>query len=203
VIAKIPDTATRTGGVEETRARILAATRDLYSRLGSRGTTTREVADRAGVNEATLFRHFGTKSQLISAMLDVYCHQSQYPEVIAKLEGPLERDLTELMRVGIENLLRKEALIKVGMAEEFTNPDGGESAFRGPIEARRHLIAYFRDRVAGGELRGKPEDLARVFMSLAFAYVMGRRMWEEYENTESELVVPILIDYFLNGARAS
>ncbi|HMD02881.1 MAG TPA: helix-turn-helix domain-containing protein, partial [Candidatus Baltobacteraceae bacterium] len=47
-----------------TRLRILAATRDLYARNGSRGTTTREVAERAGVNEATLFRHFGTKGQL-------------------------------------------------------------------------------------------------------------------------------------------
>ncbi|MEO7039366.1 MAG: helix-turn-helix domain-containing protein, partial [Candidatus Elarobacter sp.] len=48
-------------GVEDTRTRILAAARELFERNGTRGTTTREVAERAGVNEATLFRHFGSK----------------------------------------------------------------------------------------------------------------------------------------------
>jgi AcrR family transcriptional regulator len=46
---------------EDTRSRILAAAREIFALKGTRGTTTREVADRAGVNEATLFRHFGTK----------------------------------------------------------------------------------------------------------------------------------------------
>jgi len=60
----------RSGSVEETRLRILSAARELFAQKGSRGTTTRQIAQRAGVNEATLFRHFGTKSQLLQAMLD-------------------------------------------------------------------------------------------------------------------------------------
>ena len=60
-------------GVEETRARILAATREIFERNGTRGTTTREVAERAGVNEATLFRHFGSKAALIGAMREDSC----------------------------------------------------------------------------------------------------------------------------------
>src|SRR5581483_5276072 len=46
---------------EETRNRIFAATRQLLAKKGRRGTTTREISELAGVNEATLFRHFGNK----------------------------------------------------------------------------------------------------------------------------------------------
>ena len=66
-------------GVEETRARILAATREIFERNGTRGTTTREVAERAGVNEATLFRHFGSKAALIGAMREDSCLGSTAP----------------------------------------------------------------------------------------------------------------------------
>jgi len=48
----------------ETRQRILAAARQLFSERGFRGTTTKDVAEAAGVAELTLYRHFKTKSQL-------------------------------------------------------------------------------------------------------------------------------------------
>ena len=70
---KTDDTSVKSG-VDQTRLRILGAARELYAEKGSRGTTTREVADRAGVNEATLFRHFGTKGQLLSAMLEHFSY---------------------------------------------------------------------------------------------------------------------------------
>ncbi len=74
-------------GVEETRARILAATREIFERNGTRGTTTREVAERAGVNEATLFRHFGSKAALIGAMREDSCAIETLRSVIGELNG--------------------------------------------------------------------------------------------------------------------
>ena len=46
----------RNGEALTTRERILRAAREVFETDGTRGTTTREVADRAGVNEATIFR---------------------------------------------------------------------------------------------------------------------------------------------------
>ena len=40
------------------RRQILAVAMELFARRGFRGTTTRQIAERAGVNEAIVFRHF-------------------------------------------------------------------------------------------------------------------------------------------------
>lgn len=46
---------------------IVESARRLFSEKGYWGTSTREVADRAGVAEILLFRHFGSKPELYSA----------------------------------------------------------------------------------------------------------------------------------------
>jgi AcrR family transcriptional regulator len=55
---------------EERRAQILRVAMRLFSQRGFRGTTTKEIAQGAGVSEAIIFRHFATKEELYSAILD-------------------------------------------------------------------------------------------------------------------------------------
>src|SRR5439155_4069703 len=49
---------------EEVRSLVLAAARELFAERGFSGTTTREIAERAGVEETILFRNYGTKERL-------------------------------------------------------------------------------------------------------------------------------------------
>jgi AcrR family transcriptional regulator len=49
-----------------TRRALLEAARELFVSEGYDGTTVRAVADRAGVNQALLFRHFGNKEALFT-----------------------------------------------------------------------------------------------------------------------------------------
>jgi AcrR family transcriptional regulator len=51
------------------RDRLLHAAAQVYCETGFRGTTTRRIAQLAGVNEITLFRHFGNKETLLKAAL--------------------------------------------------------------------------------------------------------------------------------------
>ena len=50
-----------------TGVRIVEAAVQLFSRQGYKGTSTREIAQLAGVNEATLFRYFARKADLFWA----------------------------------------------------------------------------------------------------------------------------------------
>ena len=189
-------------GVDQTRARILAATREIYSSHGSRGTTTREVAVRAGVNEATLFRHFGTKQQLLSEMLDFYSGVSVIPEMVERVRSyaAIEDQLQELALGCIESMKRKEDLMRITMAEEITNPEALTCAWQAPTAARAALKEFFEEKVASGTLRGDGDLLARVFMSLFFALVMARKIWGDIDGTH-ETIAENIVKIFLNGAR--
>jgi AcrR family transcriptional regulator len=53
----------------EARRLLLAAARELFARRDYRATTTREIAEAAGVTEYLLFRHFGSKAGLFREAL--------------------------------------------------------------------------------------------------------------------------------------
>src|SRR5580658_6996329 len=53
--------------------RLLEAAARIFARDGLSGATTREIARAAGVNEVTLFRHFHTKENLVSAVAERMC----------------------------------------------------------------------------------------------------------------------------------
>jgi TetR/AcrR family transcriptional regulator len=70
----------------ETRAKILAATDHLFGDLGFDATTTRDIAERSGVNKALIHYHFGSKDELLAALLDDY-----YDRLTAALVSALGR----------------------------------------------------------------------------------------------------------------
>src|SRR5437660_4412679 len=58
---------------EERRAAIVKAVRRVFAEKGFDGTTTRELAEAAGVSEALLYRHFPNKEALYLAMQKSCC----------------------------------------------------------------------------------------------------------------------------------
>ena len=60
---------------EERRAAIIKAVRRTFAEKGFDGTTTRELADAAGVSEALLFKHFPHKEALYAAMQESCCDE--------------------------------------------------------------------------------------------------------------------------------
>lgn len=60
---------TRTSRVDTRRAEIIAATVRVLARDGIAGTTTRQIAAEAEVNQATLRYYFGSKDDLLFAVL--------------------------------------------------------------------------------------------------------------------------------------
>ncbi|AFY74870.1 transcriptional regulator [Synechococcus sp. PCC 7502] len=58
-----------------TRQKIVNTALELFARQGITETTTRQIADRAEVNEVTLFRHFGNKHGLLLAVLQEFLQE--------------------------------------------------------------------------------------------------------------------------------
>lgn len=79
---------------------------DLFSRKGFAGTTTREIAAAAAVSEAIIFRHFATKRDLYTAIIEHNIHSAGARQVLAGIEDCMKQRDDE----GLFRLLARESI---------------------------------------------------------------------------------------------
>ncbi len=88
----------------ETRKRLLDATVDCLFERGYAGTTTAEIASRAGFSKGAQLHHFPTKEKLVISALEYLFElrlaASSDPVAIAKLPKFFMRGWSSLLRVG-------------------------------------------------------------------------------------------------------
>lgn len=100
-------TATRMAG-DERRKQILKEAVRLFSENGFRGTTTKQIAAAAGISEAMVFRHFATKEELYSAILDHKACDHEFDNPLDAVSEHIANKNDQAVFHGIaENALRR------------------------------------------------------------------------------------------------
>jgi len=90
----------------------------VFARDGLEGATTRAISREAGVNEVTLFRHFGTKEHLIEAVVgSAFGKASRRPAESHAAKRSLRADLAAFARSYEELLLENLPLIRTIVGE--------------------------------------------------------------------------------------
>jgi len=89
---------------DERRKAIVAAAVPLFARKGFAGTTTRELAEAAGISEALLFRHFPSKQLLYREILRLGCEGDPALEQLASLQ-PSTATLVFMVRFMVRRFL--------------------------------------------------------------------------------------------------
>jgi AcrR family transcriptional regulator len=154
----------------DTRTRILDAALRLFFERGYDGTTTRVIAQRAGVNEVTLFRHSGNKQGIIKAVVD---RETDITDELAEVKfeptGDMEADLTILGEQMIHNMREKAQLVKIIMMETSRNPDIWDHVSSAPFQVLGRISQYFEEAQLKGTIRSvDPELAALAFFSFFF-----------------------------------
>ena len=199
-----PIETARSTSPEETRERILTATRDVIGRKGKRGATTREISEVAGVNEATLFRHFGTKEALLVACAQHFCGYLELADVAGQLTGDLSDDLLTLGGLMLARFVSLQDMIRWSLVEqEYEKDIFAETAWRPQLAIVAIMTVFMQRRIDTGELQGDAHKLAMVFLGLIFMHALGSRKFPDssLHRGDSESALRFYVDVFLNGVR--
>ena len=141
----------------EPRRLLLDAARDLFARRDYRSTTTREIAEAAGVSEYLLFRHFGSKAGLFKeALVLPFTNFVDDFGTTWQAVDPEKTDEEELSRhfVGqlYDVLVEHRGLLLTLVASDGLTDDEIESA--GIADIRRALTVLSRISAEGMQIRG-------------------------------------------------
>ena len=108
---------------EKSRTAILEAALDLFSSQGYRGTSIREIAERAGVSTGNVYHHFPDKETIFQTLLGQYWKAIESPDFPfnrALASGTFPDNLEELAAAARESVRawrRHVALIYVDVVE--------------------------------------------------------------------------------------
>jgi AcrR family transcriptional regulator len=159
----------------DVRESLLKATIKLFGEVGSRGATTRRIAQEAGVNEVTLFRQFKSKDELLEAALD-----SLVDIVAAKglPHNPVDpaRELTDWARDHHKHLHKYRTLIRKTMGEFDEHPEMCGCSMQASIRIANDLADYLKTL----QLRGLASQgwnthaAAAMLMGVLFGDAVGR-----------------------------
>ncbi|ASS67570.1 MULTISPECIES: TetR/AcrR family transcriptional regulator [unclassified Paenibacillus] len=150
-----------------TSEKILLAAITLMAEKGYDGTTTREIALAAGVNEVTLFRHFGTKEKLLEAAFSQFHYGNEMTKLFSEgLKGNLYEDLLTLSRTYHSLMNRNRNLISIALKGSHTLPDSVlQEASRNPKQLKNLLADYLTKMSSEGKAASSnPEIQALSFM---------------------------------------
>ena len=182
--SNLPPSTTRMAA-EDRRHQILHVAVKLFSQRGFGGTTTKEIAHAAGVSEAMVFRHYATKQELYSAILDhKACSGDRMnpAEMVAEaLSQKDDRGVFETLALGalehheadpeFQRLLLHAALEQHELAEMFF-----EKFLRQIYEL---LGGYVAGRQRDGAMREvDPAVVVRAFVGMIIHHSLNNNLWD-------------------------
>lgn len=187
---------------DETRQRILDAATQVFSEQGYRGATTRAIAIRAGINEVTLFRHFGNKESLFQAMIRRNsAAQGLETALREKLTGNYPQDLEVIAKSIITVMVarRREILTSLFEADRLT--EMRDLIAFVPQQLRQMLGEYLLKQMGRGVVRPMDTEMAaQAFLGMFLAYSISLGLLPDGLSRKSlDEVAVEFVDLFLHG----
>lgn len=157
--------------------RVLAAATDLFAERGFTATPTRAIAERAGVNEVTIFRHFGNKAGVLRALCEGIARTSAGIVIAAAADPANTRGTLEaLARTEVHSAVRNGGLALRLAFDATSAPEVADLMSQGSAANLADLTTYLASRQAAGDLRADvdPAMLAEMFFAMTSSLIMGR-----------------------------
>jgi AcrR family transcriptional regulator len=138
----------------ELREQLLSAALRVVAEQGWRGATTRRIAEAAGVNEVTLFRHFGSKDTLIREAMCWNAARAPVP-LLPEEPGDARAELTVWASLHYGQLVEMRGHVRRSIGEFELHPDAAAWPRRVPRQLAATLEQYLTRLRERGRTRGQ------------------------------------------------
>jgi AcrR family transcriptional regulator len=188
------------------RLQIMEAAKELFARQGFEGTTTRQIAQRARVNEAIIFRHFPGKEDLYWAIIDHQCEVAGWQQSLQRhlSSGASQREV--FAGIAEEILIRRAkdgSLSRLLLFSALENQRRSQRFFQTHVVEYYELIAeYIRRRIEEGVFRAvNPLLAARGFVGMIVYHSQIQEIYgaKRYQDFDVKEVSETLTDIWLGG----
>jgi AcrR family transcriptional regulator len=184
------------------KASIIRSAAALFGEKGFNGTKTREVAARAGVSEALIFRHFPSKEELYAAIL---VEKSPVPGLLERIKGLAEqRKDVEVFTMIAETIVGGKPdrnLMRLILFSALESHELSDMFFQNHI---RHfydvLASYIELRIEDGAFQPvEPLIAARAFMGMLIYHRLLTVLFRATLPQEPQEIVGTFVTVFMNG----
>ena len=193
---------------EKTKRKILEKTIETISNKGYAGTTTKEIANNAGVSEGTIFKYYGSKKVLLEEIVEQtlkefsdYTLNEVIPEIIEETEKEEPRKLLQkLVRERAQFFRDHQSAIEIIIQETMIN-DSISEIFREEIwgEMERFSDQIFDEGKKYEQFKEVDNRLLRrvvfgsLFFQIIFEWMIGvNNNGEELSVIETEKTLDLL-----------
>lgn len=159
-----------------TKNALLEVTARLFACHGWRGTTTRRIAEAAGVNEVTLFRHFRSKEALLGEAIQAISREVHPADALPAVPDAIRGELLDWSMVLHARLRKHGPLILACLAEFSDHPELAPVACESALDSFDDLARYFESARRVGKIShaGDIESAVMMLMNAVFMDAVTR-----------------------------
>lgn len=184
------------------KANIIRSAASLFAEKGFSGTKTREVAARAGVSEALIFKHFPSKEDLYAAIL---AEESPVPALLSrvrKLAGK-QKDMEVFFVIAqtIVGGVPDSHLMRLILFSALENHELSDMFFQNHIRVFYEFLAgYIQQRIEDGAFQPVPPMIAaRSFMGMLIYHRLLTVLFRAQLPHASEDIARTFVTIMMNG----
>ena len=191
------------------RRQIIQVAMELFAKQGFQGTTTRQIAESARVNEAILFRHFPHKEDLYWAVLESKCQGARVRRELRNIlrdsksaEETLAAVAESILRRNMEDPTRSRLFLFSALENHKLSHRFFQTHF---VQYYDLVAAYIRKQIRRGEFRPMDARLAaRSFLGMVAHHLQIQELFgdKHYRQFEARRTSETMTDIWQHGMEA-
>lgn len=186
---------------DETQNKILNATMSLIMEKGYTATTTKDIAQRAAVNECTIFRKFKGKKEIIIAAMSLPEWNPCLREDDFAYTGDLMKDLCSFSEIYFKKVTPKMVQVSLGLRSPELYDVTKNGIKEIPDTFKKVLVKYFAEMQKDHKLQSDDiESLAVSFLAMNFGFVFFKASFgDKLTELETKTYIDSSVRHFING----